>query len=535
MYLTTDEEIQIGKTDTYNLIIIENTENTVAYAKERYKFSLLSSEIASNSLSKKINAKIVIDKKEVDVTKPECNIIVTPEEWATSKTLTIIGNDANSGLASNPYSWDGTNYSTEQTKNITENGTYTAYVKDKVGNIQICNKTITKIETNITAPVLTSSSGTSNSITTVYNAGSAQSGIKTTTCYYGENSSPSTVGTLSGNNCVFSNLISNTTYYFKKCITSNAGNSTCSPVSSLLTAGAVYNYKYSGGVEIFPAPVKGTYKLEVWGAQGGTINSSYVGGYGGYSYGTYQAAAGKELYIYVGGEGGHYMWPIQAYSENYTSVTVPGGYNGGGNGQNIWSGTSTALQYNTSGGGATHIATVARGVLSNYASTYTSEVLLVAGGGGGAQYFYQDNGAYYSYCHGVGSGGGIYGNNAICTGTNASYVTYVAPASQTSGGTSIYNNAFGSYGSFGQGASGYSGGGGGLYGGTGNYQITGGGSGYIGNTSLTNKGMYCYNCTPSTATTTKTTSTTCANANPISNCTKQGNGYARITILSTSS
>ena len=27
MYLTTDEEIQIGKTDTYNLIIIENTEN----------------------------------------------------------------------------------------------------------------------------------------------------------------------------------------------------------------------------------------------------------------------------------------------------------------------------------------------------------------------------------------------------------------------------------------------------------------------------------------------------------------------------
>ena len=61
-----------------------------------------------------------------------------------------------------------------------------------------------------------------------------------------------------------------------------------------------------------------------------------------------------------------------------------------------------------------------------------------------------------------------------------------------------------------------------------------GGSSYIGNSSLTNKGMYCYNCTASTATDTKTTSTTCTSSTATANCAKQGNGSAKITILSTS-
>ena len=60
----------------------------------------------------------------------------------------------------------------------------------------------------------------------------------------------------------------------------------------------------------------------------------------------------------------------------------------------------------------------------------------------------------------------------------------------------------------------------------------GGGSGYIGNTLLTNKVMYCYDCEESSEESTKTISTTCSEETPTSYCAKKGNGYARITLVS---
>ena len=62
---------------------------------------------------------------------------------------------------------------------------------------------------------------------------------------------------------------------------------------------------------------------------------------------------------------------------------------------------------------------------------------------------------------------------------------------------------------------------------------TGGGSGYIENSPLSNKAMYCYNCQESSEDSTKTISTTCTSATPTENCAKSGNGYARITLIST--
>ena len=44
--------------------------------------------------------------------------------------------------------------------------------------------------------------------------------------------------------------------------------------------------------------------------------------------------------------------------------------------------------------------------------------------------------------------------------------------------------------------------------------------------------MYCYNCQESNEISTKTISTTCTSATPTANCAKQGNGYARITLVS---
>ena len=43
--------------------------------------------------------------------------------------------------------------------------------------------------------------------------------------------------------------------------------------------------------------------------------------------------------------------------------------------------------------------------------------------------------------------------------------------------------------------------------------------------------MYCYNCTTSSEEATKTISTTCTNKNATEKCSKQGNGYAKITYL----
>lgn len=255
-----------------------------------------------------------------------------------------------------------------------------------------------------------------------------------------------------------------------------------------------FEYDYTGSVQTFTAPVSGTYQLEVWGAQGGSS-----GGVGGYSIGTVYLTENQVLYINVGGAG------------NGTK----GGYNGGG----------TALTGGYGGGGATHIATKS-GLLSTLSSNIDN-VLIVAGGGGG-------NGASGA----GGSAGGISGSKGVdgeCSNKAGSGGT------QTAGGACV-DTSYSNKGSFGAGGAGKGGnnggaGGAGLYGGAsgtggGCYGGGGGGSSYIGNSLLTNKVMYCYNCTTSSDETTKTISTTCTNTVATENCAKKGNGFARITLLS---
>lgn len=238
-----------------------------------------------------------------------------------------------------------------------------------------------------------------------------------------------------------------------------------------------FEYDYTGSVQTFTAPLSGRYKLEVWGAQGGSS-----GGVGGYSVGTYTLTANQKIYINIGGAGGN-------------GVNGAGGYNGGGRGY-----ASTAVC--AGGGGATHIATIS-GLLSTLSSN-KDKILIVAGGGGG-------------YCESGGTGGvggGIKGG-----GSN--------PGTQTGGAS------FGLGAGVSSGCCMRGGGGGGFYGGGHADNDKGyGGSGYIGNPLLTNKVMYCYNCTTSSDETTKTISTTCTNTVATENCAKKGNGFARITLLS---
>ena len=140
-------------------------------------------------------------------------------------------------------------------------------------------------------------------------------------------------------------------------------------VDSFIPIGSVVNFAYTGSVQS-RALTAGQYKLQCWGAQGGSngTNSTYgitaqVGGKGGYSEGIITLSQKTTVSVYVGGQGS----------------SSAGGYNGGGS-------TSGTSQYDDSGhfgytkmgggGGGTDIR------LSD-GSLY-SRMIVAGGGSGGA-------------------------------------------------------------------------------------------------------------------------------------------------------
>lgn len=137
-----------------------------------------------------------------------------------------------------------------------------------------------------------------------------------------------------------------------------------------LPAGTVYDYAFTGNVQEVTLPA-GCYKLETWGAQGGSsINFNMTGKNGGYAKGIIKLGKDTTFYITVGGKGGS----VSSSIDGYNMLNNNGGYNGGG------SGSGSA---GPGGGGATHISTTSF-VLSSNGGTSTSipGLLLIAGGGG---------------------------------------------------------------------------------------------------------------------------------------------------------
>ena len=279
-------------------------------------------------------------------------------------------------------------------------------------------------------------------------------------------------------------------------------------VRTTMSENETLDFEYLGKEETFTIVTTGIYKLETWGAQGGSYDETYYGGYGGYSSGLINLEKGTMLYVNVGGSG----------TGDGTHITRYGGYNGGGNATADNDGNTRQA----SGGGATHIATTS-GLLATLENN-KNNIFIVSGGGGGAGL----NSAIISETYTFGaSGGGYIGKK----GRNTSY-GYGTGGTQITGGS--YSSAIctSASGFFGLGASAvYSGGGGGFYGGGVSCASSGGGSGYIGNSSLTNKVMYCYECEESSEEATKTVSTTNVSEEAIANYAKKGNGYARITFI----
>jgi hypothetical protein len=264
-------------------------------------------------------------------------------------------------------------------------------------------------------------------------------------------------------------------------ITYSNGGRLTKVISGTWEAGETYNYglsfireyDYTGNVQSFTVPVTGTYKLEVWGAQGG--KEVRTAGYGGYSHGEIKLNQGDILYICIGGAG-------KVSSDGCKSSPLTAGYNGGGYGQ-------------SGGGGATHISTTNRGVLKNYVSNQ-NEVLIVAGGGGGND----------SAGDG-GTGGGLEGSDAVNNGSEGG-----SGGNRTFGGTGIESGTFGQGGNIGTtDDDSAGGGGGGWYGGGSSATVNngggGGGSGHLGSSLI-------------------------SGTTGMQNGVRSGDGYARITFVS---
>lgn len=285
-----------------------------------------------------------------------------------------------------------------------------------------------------------------------------------------------------------------------------------------------FTFDYTGSVQTFNTPCSGNYKLEVWGAEGYKYNSTYYGGYGGYSVGNVSLDANTAIYIFVGekGKGGTVT----------SSTTTYSSYPNGGMGVN---GYSPGAVYIGSGGGSTHISKM-NSIISNHSTSDLDKLLIVAGGGGSCIY-------YTGWAGAGGHAGGYIGSTGTRIITDSGNWQAGTGGSQNAGGIYTYtadqSTQTGLNGLFGQGGSATtnnglygSGGGGGYYGGAASFGSSGGGgSGYIGNNSLFNKHMTCYECDTAYQTNVKTISNTNVSATATSDYSKSGNGYAKITYL----
>lgn len=167
-----------------------------------------------------------------------------------------------------------------------------------------------------------------------------------------------------------------------------------------------YMYDVNNSYYTFSAPVSGSYKIELWGANGNS-SGDYVGGTGAYTSGNIDLLAGEKVYIYVGGAGNG----------------DTGGYNGGG---------SLTLNQSTQNGAAGGGATDVRLKKGNWDSIdgLRSRIMVAAGGGGAL------TGTCGSSLKTGGSGGSITSSSYTASSTcTDSIYTISLGASQSSGGS----------------------------------------------------------------------------------------------------
>lgn len=179
-----------------------------------------------------------------------------------------------------------------------------------------------------------------------------------------------------------------------------------------------YDFDYVKSGQIFEAPYKGTYQIELWGAQGGGTD----GGAGAYTSGNITLNKGEKLYVYVG--------------EHKNNGNISSAYNGGGSAQAENSNPSFPNRYN-SGGGATDVR-LSGGAWDN--TTGLRNRIMVAAGGGGSYSGTQADNAIAG-----GAGGALTGLSGLKIPHDSEEVQIATGGTQTAGGkggTGTYANGF---------------------------------------------------------------------------------------------
>ncbi|MFV0250233.1 MAG: glycine-rich protein [Bacilli bacterium] len=453
----------------------------------------------------------------IGITYSNTNIASPIYYFKSSVTATVTSGvvTASCGTSTNPGTCTpssvttlvaGTWYKTDSTAptiNYTANGTLYALTSDGTNVSGTATYAIANMDTTKPSAAIatTDAVGAAYTVTTTVTATCSDSESGITKYEYSKDNGSTWVANGTTASYAFTGLTGQKSYTYAVRCTNGAGlvstvasKTVTTRSACTLTAGTVYgNYDFTTSIKAVTIPCSGTYKLEVWGAQGGTTS----GGYGGYSSGSTTLTYNSTLYVVVGGQA--------TYSG--------GGYNGGGLGS-----TNTGLERG-GGGGATHIGKT-NGLLS---ATTAANLYIVAGGGGGGTV---TEGEYQSSVSG-GTGGGTTGGTggldtkcASCGSTNC-WGRAAAGGTQSAGGLGgigydfVPNTYTGAQGSYGKGANGSNympGGGGGYYGG-GAAGVTayctaggGGGSGYIGGVS----------------------------SGSMTIGSRSGNGYARITLVTIS-
>jgi hypothetical protein len=286
-------------------------------------------------------------------------------------------------------------------------------------------------------------------------------------------------------------------------------------------------FLYTGDYQTFTVSKVGTYKIDLWGASGGTSATYPNNSMGAYTSGEIFLSLGDKLYIYVGQTGD-------------TSRTWK--FNGGGYG---------GLQVGSfSGGGATDVR-LTSGTWDDI-SSLRSRIMVAAGGGGGGGRDANTSGGY---------AGALTGSNGVYYTGHGDVSQYGKGGTQTAGGVAGVNtyggtgaNYAGTFGKGGQSEStssgaGAGGGGGGYYGGgsgggvqTSGYGNGGGGgssfiSGYTGCNAINSSGTHTgqpnhYSGLTFESSVMKAGNATMPTYDLASTMTgNKGNGYARITLI----
>ena len=148
-----------------------------------------------------------------------------------------------------------------------------------------------------------------------------------------------------------------------------------------------FNVPNDAGIQHWTVPITGIYKIEVWGAQGGSHGSNYPGGKGAYMLGYFSLTEGDGLKIIVG--------------QTAADISSGSGAAGGGGGSFVVSSNNTPLIIAGGGGGRRN--TSSTGFISNtHGTTSTSGQSASSQSGSGGS---NGNGGSSGEPNGSGTGG----------------------------------------------------------------------------------------------------------------------------------